>query len=96
MNFREPIYIVAIAEHGDFTRAAEAVSVSRPALSSQGKKVERGLGVPIFERSSRGIVPTEFGARAVGAARQVNASGEASVRWPRTTEGRRRSRRASA
>ena len=73
MNLRDLTYIVAIAEHGNFTRAAEAVSVSQPALSSQVKKVERELGVPIFERSPRGIVLTEFGARAVEAARQVNA-----------------------
>ncbi|MEM8812815.1 MAG: LysR family transcriptional regulator [Pseudomonadota bacterium] len=72
MNLRDLVYVVAIADHRNFTRAAEAINVSQPALSSQIKKLEAELGVDIFARGKNDIRLTEFGDRLVAAARQIN------------------------
>lgn len=48
-------YFVALARHGHFGRAAEACSVSQPALSVQMKELEALLGAPLIERGARQI-----------------------------------------
>ena len=53
MNLQELRYLVAIAEHRHFGRAAESCNVSQPTLSSQIKKLEDELGVTLLERTSR-------------------------------------------
>lgn len=73
MNIRDLQYVVAIAEFRNFTRAAQALNVSQPALSSQIKKLERDFGLDIFERRQDGVYPSAFGAKLVDAARQVSA-----------------------
>ena len=54
MNFtlRQITYFLAIARHGSFGRAAEAVHVSQPGLSSQLARLEAQLGGPLFQRGA--------------------------------------------
>ncbi|MGN4127063.1 LysR family transcriptional regulator [Lysinibacillus sphaericus] len=52
-------YQVAIT--GSFTKAAELLCISQPAVSSQIKKFEHELGIPLFKQHGRGVVLTEFG-----------------------------------
>lgn len=54
-------YVVAVAEHGTFSRAAERLGIAQPALSQQILKVERELGVELFLRHPRGATPTAAG-----------------------------------
>ncbi|QNK02201.1 transcriptional regulator CynR [Dyella telluris] len=54
-------YFLAVAEHGGFTRAAEALHVSQPALSQQIKLLEETLGVPLFDRSGKATRLTDAG-----------------------------------
>ena len=61
MNLRDLCYLVAIADHSHFGRAAEACFVSQPALSMQIKKLEETLGVPLVERSNKSVFLTEVG-----------------------------------
>ncbi len=61
MLLRHIRYMVAVADHANFTRAAEALHVSQPALSQQIKQLELSMGVPLFDRSGRGVVPTDAG-----------------------------------
>ena len=58
MNLRDFRYVLAVAEHGHFGRAAEASGVSQPTLSVQVRKLEEQLGVALFERTSKAVVPT--------------------------------------
>ena len=52
---------VAIAREGSLTRAAERVFTSAPAVSAQLKALEDELGVKLFERTPRGMTPTDAG-----------------------------------
>src|SRR5574337_453601 len=61
MNLRDLQYLVALAEHRHFGRAAEACFVSQPTLSTQIKKLEEELGVPLVERTPRKVLMTEVG-----------------------------------
>ncbi len=77
MNLRDLRYLVAVADHGHFGRAAEACHASQPTLSGQIRKLEAYLGVEIFERTKRSVrltpVGTEIIARARVAVREAEA-----------------------
>jgi LysR family hydrogen peroxide-inducible transcriptional activator len=73
MNFHDLRYLVALAEHRHFGRAAEACFVTQPTLSTQIKKLEKELGVELLERSPRNIALTDAGERIVERARLILA-----------------------
>jgi LysR family cyn operon transcriptional activator len=54
-------YLVAIAEHGSYTRAAEALHVSQPTLSQQIKQLEESLDSLLVDRSGRTVRLTDAG-----------------------------------
>jgi LysR family hydrogen peroxide-inducible transcriptional activator len=58
-------YVMAVAKHGHFARAAEACGVTQPTLSMQIQKLEESLDVVIFDRSKKPILLTEVGAKLV-------------------------------
>jgi LysR family nitrogen assimilation transcriptional regulator len=55
--------VIAACEEGSFTRAAERENATQSGISQHVAAVERTLGVKLFERSARGIVPTPAGLR---------------------------------
>lgn len=61
MNLRDLKYLVALADHGHFGKAAEACCVSQPALSIQIKKLEEVLGVVLVERINKTFLLTPIG-----------------------------------
>ena len=69
MNLRDLSYLVALADHRHFGRAAEASFVSQPTLSTQIRKLERELGVELVERNPRNVLLTHAGAQVVERAR---------------------------
>lgn len=77
MNLRDLDYIVAVADHSHFGRAAQAVAISQPALSGQIAKVEQELGITIFERGNRSVSLTSAGAAILPHARAALAAAEA-------------------
>lgn len=71
MNLRDLKYLVAVADLRHFGKAADACFVSQPTLSGQLKKLEEELGVVLFERSKRSVVPTPAGEAIIAQARKV-------------------------
>jgi LysR family transcriptional regulator of abg operon len=63
--------LVAIADAGSLRSAAEVLGKSQPALTKALRQAEDDLGVPIFQRSSRGVVLTELGERILTRARVI-------------------------
>lgn len=72
MNLRDLEYLVAVADHEHFGRAAEACHVSQPTLSAQIKKLETELGVQLIERSARHVLLTDVGRQVVARARTIH------------------------
>lgn len=72
-TLRQLQYLKLLAEHGSFSRAAEAAHVSQPALSSGVQELERILGGPVVERTRGQIQLTAVGAEAVRRAEDVLA-----------------------
>jgi LysR family hydrogen peroxide-inducible transcriptional activator len=71
VSLRQLQYVVAVADHGGFRRAAEACHVSQPALSAQVALAEKQLGVQIFERDRRSVRLSAAGHDVVAHARRL-------------------------
>lgn len=71
MLLRHLRYLLAVADHGGFTRAAEVLHVSQPTLSQQIRQLEETLGVSLFDRTSRTVRPTDAGLAYIECARRV-------------------------
>jgi LysR family hydrogen peroxide-inducible transcriptional activator len=79
LTLRQLEYVVAIADHASFSRAAEACAVTQPALSAQIAQLEEALGVQLFERDRRKVLVTPAGAAIVDRARATLAAAGAVV-----------------
>ena len=79
MTLQDLRYVVALADHGHFGRAATACDIGQSTLSTQIKKLETLLGVTLFERTTKSVSMTAVGTDIVGRARQVLADVEAIV-----------------
>ena len=75
-SLRQLRYLLALAEHLNFTRAAEASFVSQSTLSTGLKELESTLGVQLVERDKQTVALTAVGQEVVARARQVLAAAE--------------------
>lgn len=71
MTITQLTYVIAIAEHKNFTKAAEKCFVTQPTLSTQIQKLEDELDILIFDRSKKPIELTEVGLKIVNQARNI-------------------------
>ncbi len=71
MTLQELKYLVALADHGHFGRAAEACCITQSTLSTQLKQLEDFLGVTLFDRSLKRVTPTPIGQEILQAARNI-------------------------
>jgi LysR family cyn operon transcriptional activator len=71
MLLRHLRYLLAVADNGGFTRAAEVLHVSQPTLSQQIRQLEETLGVILFDRTLRTVTPTDAGQAYIECARRV-------------------------
>src|SRR6266545_6967319 len=71
MELRQLRYVLAVVDHGGFTRAAAAEHIAQPSLSQAIRTLERELGVELFHRLGRRVTLTPAGKALVGPARQV-------------------------
>lgn len=61
LELRHLRYLLAVAEHNNFTRAAKDLHVSQPTLSQQIKQLERTVGAQLLDRTGRNVRLTEAG-----------------------------------
>ncbi|MBF6471013.1 LysR family transcriptional regulator [Nocardia gipuzkoensis] len=71
MELRQLTYFVAVCEELSFSGAAARCFISQSAISHQISRLERDLGVQLFERSTRSVVPTDATARLLPLAKQM-------------------------
>ena len=71
MNLKEQLYITMIADCRSITRAAERLHISQPALSSYISGIEDSIGVKLFHRYSKEVVPTYSGELYIHAAKKM-------------------------
>jgi DNA-binding transcriptional LysR family regulator len=69
--------LIAIAEEGSFTAAADALATVQSNVSEQVRQLEAELGVPVLVRGRKGAEPTEFGALVLERARRIQREIEA-------------------
>ena len=58
VEVRQLRHLLAVAEHGNFHRAARAVHLSQPALTKSIQQLERQFGATLFDRTGRRVEPT--------------------------------------
>lgn len=87
MTLQDLRYVVALAEHGHFGRAAAACDIAQSTLSTQIKNLESQLGVTLFERTTKSVSVTAIGAEITGRARQVLAEVDAIMSVGQHTSG---------
>lgn len=61
MEFQQLRYFLAVARTGSFVRAAEQLGIAQPSLSQQIQKLERELGISLFDRLGRSLKLTAYG-----------------------------------
>ena len=71
MTITQLQYVLAVAEHKNFTLAAEKCFVTQPTLSMQIQKVEEELKIQIFDRSKKPIQLTDIGQKIVNQAKNI-------------------------
>jgi DNA-binding transcriptional LysR family regulator len=76
MDLKQLEYFVAVAEEGQFTRAANRVLVAQPAVSAQIRSLERELGERLFHRDRRAVTLTAAGEALLPHARAALAAAE--------------------
>lgn len=74
MELHQLAYLVAVADEGNFTRAAEKLLVSQPGVSAQIRRLERELGEELLDRSDRVVRPTAVGEAVLPYARAALAA----------------------
>jgi len=77
MELRHLDTLLAIADEGSFTAAADVLATVQSNVSEQVRQLEDELGAPLLVRSRRGAVPTEFGTVVLERARRVRRELEA-------------------
>jgi DNA-binding transcriptional LysR family regulator len=61
LNPRDLHIFLIVAEHGNISKAADSLAISRPVISRTIAALERTLGVPLLDRSPQGVEPTLYG-----------------------------------
>jgi DNA-binding transcriptional LysR family regulator len=71
---RDIEYVLEVARHGRLSQAADALGITQPALTKAIQRVEAWFGMPLFERTGRGMTLSSSGIRAMDQMRRLKAS----------------------
>src|SRR5215212_3598244 len=85
MEFRHLRYIIAVAEEGHITRAAERLGIAQPPLSRLIKAIEQDIKVQLFRRVPRGVELTDAGRTFLDGARATFANLDRTLESARRT-----------
>ena len=83
-TLRQLQYLKLLAEHGSFSRAAEAVHVTQPTLSAGIQELEKTLGAPVVDRARSGVILTAIGEETLHRAADILARAEDLVQAARS------------
>src|SRR4051794_39215492 len=61
LKLRQLEILLAVADTGSMAKAATRLAISQPAISRAIADMEQTLGVPLFDRSTQGVGPTQYG-----------------------------------
>jgi DNA-binding transcriptional LysR family regulator len=87
MSLDQLKYFVAVAEEGHLTRAARRLHISQPPLTRQIRSLEDELGVPLFERTPKGMRPLPAAIALLDHARRILADVDVAARAARDARG---------
>ena len=85
MEFRHLRYIIAVAEEGHITRAAERLGIQQPPLSRRIKAIEQEINIQLFRRVPRGVELTDAGRTFLDGARATFANLDRTLKSARRT-----------
>lgn len=71
MNMKQLKYVLVLEREGSFSKAAEVLNISQPSLSQYIKKIEKQIGLPLFERTGSNVRLTNAGQVYVEAGRKI-------------------------
>ena len=71
MNSKQLKYVLALAREGNFSRAADALGITQPSLSQYIKKIEKEIGLELFDRANGDIRLTDAGRIYIDAGRKI-------------------------
>lgn len=71
MTIQQLRYVIVICEEGSLNKASEQLYIAQPSLTSALQELEKELGITIFNRSGRGVTPTNDGMEFIRYAREV-------------------------
>lgn len=74
VRMKQLMLLLALGNHGSIRKAAEEMAVSQPAASKSLLEMESALGMPLFERTHTGLIPTAAGRCAIDHARGMIGS----------------------
>jgi len=84
---RQLLHCRTLAEHSHFGRAAESLGITQPALTRSVQTLEHTLGVKIFDRTPRRVIPTVFGVLLLKHGETILSGGEELIRNLRLMQG---------
>src|ERR1700692_3763353 len=88
MDLRQIEYFVALYDERSITKAARRLNVVQPALSMQISRLERTFKTKLFERTSRGVGPTDIGHSYYGLCQKILRDVYDAQRYLRAARGR--------
>lgn len=88
MDLRQIQYFVALFEERSITKAARRLNVVQPAISMQIGRLEKSFKTKLFERTSRGVVPTDVGRAYYGLCQKILGSVHEARRYLQDASGK--------
>ena len=71
MNTKQFQYVLTLAREGSFSKAADTLNITQPSLSQYIKKIEREVGITLFDRTNGDVRITDAGRVYIETARQI-------------------------